>query len=573
MIVRPVFRMALLAFALTAGVACSDASHYAEGYEPPQDLDSPSPWASFRGPGGNAVAEDADIPTEWSATQNLRWKVDLPGYGTSSPIVLGDKLFLTCYSGYGEGDGDGQLGNLMRHVVCVDRNSGQIVWQKQVAPVCDDERYGGFMALHGYASNTPVTDGENIYVFFGSSGLYGFDLEGNQLWRADAGSGTDGWGSASSPVVYGDLVIVNASVESGALIAFDKKSGEEAWRVDRARRSWGTPIIVEVGDRHECILSMQDEIISVDPATGRSLWEAAGINDYICSSVVANDGIIYAIGARRGAAVAVQAGEVNGERELWRADVGSNVTSPVYLNGHLYWVSDAGIAFCLDAETGERVYRERLGNSGRVYASAVAAGDKLYVVSRENGTFVISASPQFELLAHNELDDDTVFNASPAVANDQLYLRSDRALYCIGDTVPIAAKTSADDAEPSAAVAAIQNAIAADARLSGTRNEATREQPLSTAIEEYVAGLKALDLDAAPQDFRDALATHREAWVKIGAYLKDFSELRGEMHDVFDKVRVETNTTLAEFTRLEKALFDTWADVEASLEKHGVQLN
>ena len=430
--------LAVCSLALFTGLACSsESSYYATGYEAPEGLDGPGPWSGFRGPGGNAVA-DAELPTTWSATENTVWKTDLPGFGTSSPIVLGDRLYLTCYSGYGEGDGGGSKSDLMRHVVCITRENGKIAWQKPIKPLGDDESYGGFMALHGYASSTPATDGESLFVFFGSSGLYCFDLNGEQRWHATAGSGTHGWGSATSPVVYGDLVIVNASVESGALLAFDKNTGEEAWRVDGVRRSWGTPILYEIDGRHELALSMQEEIFAVDPATGRGLWDVPGIEDYICSSVVFHDGVVYAIGARRGTAMAVRGGEVDGERVLWKKSMGSNVTSPVYYEGHLYWVRDNGVAHCLDAETGEQVYRERIPNTGRVYASVVAADGKLFVVSRENGAFVIPASPEFEILAHNELADDSVFNASPSIADNQMYLRSDRALYCIGESAAAA---------------------------------------------------------------------------------------------------------------------------------------
>ncbi len=555
------------------GIACSsDASHYATGYAAPQDLDDASPWARFRGPGGNALAEGAKLPTEWSASENVIWKCDLPGFGTSSAIALGDKLYVTCYSGYGEGGEGGSLSDLMRHVVCVNRESGEIAWQKAIKPVGDDENYGGFMALHGYASNTPVTDGENIYVYFGSSGLYAFTPAGEQLWHASAGDGTDGWGSAASPVIYGDLVIVNAAVESSSLVAFDKSNGEEAWRVDGVRRCWGTPVVYEVDGRHELVLSMQNEIFAVDPATGRSLWDVPGIEDYICSSVVVNDGIIYAIGARRGSALAVRGGEVDGERVVWRKDVGSNVTSPVYYEGNLYWVNDAGIAYCLDAETGEEVYRRRLSNSGRVYASSLAADGKIYVVSRENGTFVLPAGPEFEILATNTLGDNSVFNASPTVIENRLFLRSDEALYCIGDSTAVSVESKPAKKSADAAASVMQSAIEQDAQLSAVRNEATRKQPLHEAIADYVAGLDKLELAAAPQDFRDAVASHRQAWIDIQAYTKDFADLRGEMHDVFEQIRVESNPSREAFVRMEKALFETWGEIEASLTKHGVDV-
>lgn len=566
---RPLQTLAIvsLLYACQAMACSSDSSHYATDYSAPESLEAASAWAGFRGPKGSGVATDANVPVTWSASENMIWKADLPGYGTSSPVVAGEKLFLTCYSGYGQGLESGSIDSLMRHVVCIDRGTGDILWNKSLQPEGDDESYSGFLALHGYASSTPVTDGQNVFVFFGSSGLYAFDLAGEQLWHASAGDGTHDWGSAASPVLYGDLVIVNAAVESGALVAFDKSSGTEAWRLDGLSRTWGTPVICEVDGRHELVLSMEGEIIGVDPASGRKLWDTEGVHDYICSSVVVHDGVVYAIGARKGEAVAVRAGDVTGDREVWRKGVGSNVTSPVYMAGRLHWVTDQGIVYCLDAKTGDEIYRDRLASSGRVYASVIAVGDKLYAVSREAGTFVIAGGGEFKQLAHNELADTSVFNASPIVFADRLYLRSDRALYCLGTAT---GKAAQDGATPAAANA-MRSVILADARLSAIRNEATRNVSLDQAIADYLNGLAQLDLKGAPEDFLTALDAHRDAWRKIEAYLGDFSDARGEMHAAFDEVRKDSNPTRDEFIKLEKALFETWAVLEDVLKKHGVE--
>ncbi len=400
-------------------------------------------WTGFRGPGGLGSSDETGLPLTWSSTENIVWKTELPGPGTSSPVVLGDRVYVTSYSGYALDASDpGDMSALMRHVVCVERGSGKILWSKEFKPSLPESEYsGGNNSWHGYSSATPTTDGERLYVFFGKSGVYCLDLDGNEIWRASVGTRATGWGSATSPVLYKDFVIVNASVESGAIVALDKMTGKEAWRADGIRGSWNTPVLVDVpGGETELVVCVPMTVLGLDPATGERLWRSEGIPDsgYICPSVVAHEGIVYAIGGRTNTALAVRAGgrgDVTSTHELWRTNKGSNVCSPVYHDGYLYWVHDrSGIANCLNAATGDTVYQERLTpRPGVVYASAILADGKLYAVSQHEGTFVLAAKPEFELLAHNTLaDDDSRTNASPAVSHGQLLLRTDRNLYCIG---------------------------------------------------------------------------------------------------------------------------------------------
>jgi outer membrane protein assembly factor BamB len=393
-------------------------------------------WPQFRGPGGNGTASDRNLPVRWSATENVAWKTDLPGHGTSSPIVWEDKIFLTCYSGYGLDESDpGDETRLVRHLVCLARDGGKILWTADVPAELPEQEYQGFQALHGFASSTPATDGQSVYTFFGKSGVMAFDFNGKELWKTDVGQKTHNWGSATSPVLFGDLVIVNASVESGDLVALNKANGGEVWRARGMRSAWNTPVLVDVAGKQELAISIKGAILGFDPATGKELWRSEGIDDYICPSVVAEKGIVYAIGGRKNMALAVRAGgrgDVTNSHLLWTAQAGSNVSSPVVHQGHLYWVSDRGIAYCLNTKNGDIVYQERLSNPGRVYASVTVGDGKLYAVTRERGTFVLAAKPEFELLAENQLGDDSIFNGSPSVSNGQLLLRSDRALYCIG---------------------------------------------------------------------------------------------------------------------------------------------
>jgi len=387
-------------------------------------------WPQFRGPGGLGVSDETNLPVAWSDTENMLWKTELPGFGAASPITLGDRLYLTCYSGYGTESGQ-KMVDLTLHVVCVNRSDGSIAWDTRVKPkLPESER----VRDHGYAGPTPATDGDHLYVFFGKTGVMKFDLNGNQIWQTDVGSKTHGWGCGTSPVLYRNLVIVNASVESGSLVAIDKNSGTEVWRAAGMDDSWNTPHLVQLANgRQELVVSVKDYILGFDPATGSELWRCDGIPDYVCPSVVSKDGIVYAIGGRQSRAIAVRAGgrgDVTDSHKLWEAKAGANVSSPIIHDGHLYWVSDRNkVAYCLRLSDGEVLYSERF--PGQPYASAAAGDGKVYIVTRYDGTYVLAATPEMTRLAHNQLEDNSTFNASPVISNGQILLRSDRYLYCV----------------------------------------------------------------------------------------------------------------------------------------------
>ncbi len=394
---------------------------------------SAADWTQFRGPGGLGSSSEKNLPVEWNAKDNLLWKAEMPGYGASSPITLSGKVFVTCYSGYNAGpDSSKNIEDLKLHLICLNQADGKVVWDQHVKPTLPESQR---VRDHGYAAATPVTDGENVYVFFGKSGVLAFDLNGKQLWRTAVGTRTHGWGCGTSPVLYKDLVIVNASVESRSLVALNKKSGEEVWRAGGMRSSWNTPLLVDIdGGKQELVVSVQGSILGFDPASGEQLWTCRGIQDYVCPSVVAQNGVVYAIGGRSSKAIAIRAGgrgNVTESHLLWEAKAGANVCSPVIHDGYLYWVSDRNrVAYCLKLDTGEIVYQQRF--SQQPYASAVVGDGKLYITTRRGGTFVLVASPEYKELAHNELDDNSTFNASPAISGGTLLLRSDRYLYCIG---------------------------------------------------------------------------------------------------------------------------------------------
>lgn len=390
-------------------------------------------WPQFRGPGSQGAARDKNLPVKWNDDDNMVWKTKLPGAGASSPIAIGNRFYLTCYSGYDGSKRMGKMDDLRLHLVCVNREDGKIIFDKKVEPTLPESER---VRDHGYAAATPACDGKGIYVFFGKSGVMRFDMEGNLKWRQSVGSKTHKWGCGTSPVLYGNVVIVNASVESGCLVGLSKETGKELWRAEGMQRSWNTPHLVKVGDKHELVVSVKDRILAYDPESGRELWTCEGIHDYVCPSIISKDGVIYAIGGRQSQCIAIRAGgkgNVTESRVLWRINKGANVSSPVIHDKHLYWVSDRNkVAYCVRLEDGEVVYEERVPSGAQPYASTVVADGKLYVVTRNNGTLVMPARPKFEILAHNKLSDQATFNASPIVASGKLILRSDAYLYSIG---------------------------------------------------------------------------------------------------------------------------------------------
>lgn len=395
-------------------------------------------WPRFRGPDGSGTSPDKDTPLAWGRADNVAWKTDLPGPGASSPVLVGDRVFLTCWTGFAvPGRPGGAEADLRLHLVCLDRRTGKLLWDRDVPakPPVKKLTRGG----EGYASGTPAADTDRVYCFFGPAGVFAYDHAGNEVWRADVGDRQEGWASAASPVRHGDLLVVNASVEAEAVVALDAKTGRERWRARGVREAWNTPLVVRAeGGRDELVVPAVGKVFGLDPATGDRLWACdTDIGWYMVPSPVAHDGVAYCLGGRSGVVgVAVRAGgrgEVTRTHRLWTSKKGSNVSSPVYHGGHLYWMNDAsGTAYCAKAGTGEVVYEERVPRAGEVYASALLAGDRVYYVGRDGRTFVVAAKPRFELLATNDLGDRSDFDATPAAADGRLYIRSNKALYCVG---------------------------------------------------------------------------------------------------------------------------------------------
>jgi outer membrane protein assembly factor BamB len=394
-------------------------------------------WTQFRGSDYGRTAE-SKVAKSWDSN-TIEWRTPLPGPGSSSPAVFGDRVYLTSYTGYGiDNAAPGNPADLVRHLVCIDAPTGKIVWQKSVPAESDKNDYNVWgVGVHGYASSTPSVDETGIYICYGATGVLAYDHEGNLRWKTNVGGGTHAFGTGNSAVLYKDLVIVNASVESGDLIALKKSDGSEVWRQGGIERSWNTPVVYKsLNGRTELAVTIEGKILAFDPDTGTPLWSCAGIDDYICPQIIVEDGILYASGGRRSEMIAIRSGgngDVTDSHQIWEIAKGSNVSSPVFYDGHLYWAKETrGIVYCANAKTGELVYEERLDPlPERIYASPLLADGRLYYVSRKAGIYVIAAQPEYELLAHTKIDDDdSVFNASPVpLPGGAVLLRSDKYLY------------------------------------------------------------------------------------------------------------------------------------------------
>ena len=412
---------------------------------------SAADWPRFRGPGGLGIGE-SPVPLTWSEKENLLWTAALPGPGSSSPVVHGGDVFVTCYSGYGvTGDRGGAAATLVRHLLCFDRITGAEKWRRDVAAELPEDAFEGYLTEHGYASSTPVVDADAVYAFFGKSGVVAFDRAGKELWRVDVGkeSSNRRWGSAASLIRHGDLVIVNAAEESQSIRGLDRTTGREIWKAEAAalELAYGTPAIARLPDgREELVVAVPSEVWGLDPATGKIRWYAShALTGNLSPSVIVDGDVVYVFGGFRSAgSLAVRAGgsgDVTKSHVLWTSKASSYVATPLLHEGHLYWIDDRGQAFCSNATTGEQVYRSRVaeiaGGGRPVYASPVLSAGRLIVATRWSGTLVLPAEPRFEVLACNRFaTDESDFSGTPAIVDGRLYLRSGRCLFCVGQPSP-----------------------------------------------------------------------------------------------------------------------------------------
>ncbi|MBA3711511.1 MAG: PQQ-binding-like beta-propeller repeat protein [Pyrinomonadaceae bacterium] len=393
-------------------------------------------WPQWRGPEMNGVSREKNPPARWSSTENIAWRIALPSWSGSTPIIWGDRVFLHV------ADGDDLF------LWCVERKQGATLWKKRLG--------GGNVKMRkqNMSSPSPVTDGKGVYVMTGTGNLKGFDFGGRELWsreiQKDYGQFGLNWGYASSPLLYGDSLYIQVlhgmnTDDPSYVLRIDKATGKTAWRVERPTSairespdSYTTPALLSYGKTTEIVITGGDRVTGHDPATGKELWRADTLNPdndpfyRIVASPVIADGVIYAPSRVR-PLLALRSGgrgDVAKSHLLWSTPNGPDVPTPVTDGKYFYIVNDRGIVWCLDAKTGKELYGQQRIASGTYSASPVLADGKIYITNEDGLTTVIKAGPKFEVLAENNLDDYCL--SSPAISDGQIFIRTGKYLYCIG---------------------------------------------------------------------------------------------------------------------------------------------
>jgi outer membrane protein assembly factor BamB len=414
-------------------------------------------WPQWRGPEGQGVSVETGVPTEWSATKNIKWKTPIAGRGHSSPIVWGKRIFLTtaldgevipgAKPGVTHKMADGSdfvhpdaVGANLKHtfkVIALDRETGKILWERVAY---EGAVYDSRHKKASFASSTPATDGKYVFAFFGTEGLYAYDFNGKLIWKQSLGKiGTASVGYGVSPVLYKNLVIMQCD-DSGMnsfIAAFDKKTGKEVWRVARkVDVTWSTPVLVHTAKRTELIASAAEAIIAYDPATGKELWRHEGLkSNAVNTPVVSQDLVVVTSGYPAKIALAIRAGgsgDITGTPQLvWKYNKGTAyVPSPILYGDYLYLMTGNGSITGLEAKTGKVLYEAaRVPKPAAFMASPVAFEDKILLTSEEGDTYVIKAGAKHEVLRTNSLGEPVY--ASPAIADEKLFIRGEKHLYCI----------------------------------------------------------------------------------------------------------------------------------------------
>jgi outer membrane protein assembly factor BamB len=416
-------------------------------------------WSQFRGPNTDGIVNEARLPTEWGPDKNILWKIDLPGAGWSQPVAWGERIFITTAEAANQLKPDiakMRIGGGVQterkldyrwKVLCLDAANGKTLWQQTAR---EGHPTIAVNVSNTYASETPVTDGERLIAYFGMTGIYCYDLNGNRLWTRNLGSYPMmfGWGTGSSPILFGDKVYIQCDNEKASfLVALDKKTGQDVWRIEREEKSnWCTPYIWRNKNRNELVTAGGGQMRSYDPESGRLLWSMAGygrtastpVGDadllFVDSGnhVTGENGIFAAIRPGASGDISLKEDVSTNAFVAWSGVVkGYRIASPILCQGCLYVLEqDGGIIHCIDAKTGEEHYRKRLPNASGFAASAVAKGNKLYFVDQNCHTTVFEAGPELKVIASNNLDE--MCFASPAIVGDHLLIRTVDHLYAIG---------------------------------------------------------------------------------------------------------------------------------------------
>ena len=412
-------------------------------------------WHQWRGPHANGVAPHGEPPVEWSEQQNVAWKVRIPGHGTSTPIIWGDKLFVL--SSIKTDRVDPKLPkpedqpkrpfgikfpNTVHQfaVMCLDRRTGETLWQETATETIPHQ---GHHNDNNFASASPTTDGKRLFAWFGSAGLFCYDLNGKLLWQRDLGKVNTrlSFGEGCSPVVHGNRLIINRDNESDSYVeVLDVETGNTVWKVDRDESSaWATPLVVEAAGATQVITNASNRVRSYDLASGKVIWECGGQVGNVTPCPVTAEGLVFCMSGYRGNALLAipldAQGDITGtDKVAWTMNRGTPyVPSPLLYDGLLYFnQSNNGILTCVDAKPGRTVIeRTRMPDMPRIYASPVGAAGRVYFVARDGTTLVLDHGSEFKVLATNRLDEG--IDASPAIAGKQLFLRGREHLYCIAE--------------------------------------------------------------------------------------------------------------------------------------------
>ena len=429
-------------------------------------------WPSFRGANASGVADGKPTATSWDATKgtNILWKTPIPGLAHASPVVWGDKVFVTTavsskggeyfrHGLYGDVDMDKDTSPHTWHVYAIDKRTGKIIWDR-IAHEGVPKIKRHIKSTH--ASSTPATDGNYVVAFFGSEGLFCYDLKGKLIWKKDLGLLDTGWfydpdyqwGTASSPIIYKNMVIVQCDVQKNSFIAaYDLKDGKQLWMTPREEiPSWGTPTIYEGPARVELITNATRAVRAYDPMTGKELWRLVGNPEVTATTPITGHGLIFIcnsyrpnqpIYAIRGGAtgdISLKPNETTNQHVAWSMQRGGTyMPSPLIYGEYLYTCANQGVMACYNPKTGERLYQQRIGDKGGSYsASPVAADGKIYLSSEDGEIFVVKAGAKYELLATNQMGE--VLMATPAISDGMIFVRGRNNVFAIADRSSAAAK-------------------------------------------------------------------------------------------------------------------------------------
>jgi outer membrane protein assembly factor BamB len=419
--------------------------------------DATSSWPQWRGPGSQGISSETGLPVEWSPTKNVRWKTEIPGRGHSSPIVWGSRVFLTtaiegelvpgaqAVKHMDEGkefkhpDAMGADHKQTLKVLCLEADTGKLLWERTA---WEGTPYDSRHKRASFASQTPVTDGERVYAFFGAQGLYAYDYDGTLVFKVGVGALPNmGVGDGTSPVLWKDNLILLCDEDTGEksfVAAFDKRTGREVWRTPRkVQVNWSTPIVVNASGHDELVAGGYETITAYDPATGKELWRSKGLeSNAVPTPVAAGDIVVLTSGSPNKVAVAIRSGGTGDitdtPRVLWKYAKGTAyVPSPLFYGDYVYLMTDKGLITCLDAKTGEVKYEgARVPVPATFMASPVAYEGKILLPSEDGDTFIIKAGPVHEVLRTNSVGEPIY--ASPAISQGRIFIRGANHLFCIG---------------------------------------------------------------------------------------------------------------------------------------------